>query len=203
MSKGKKGKDSVVKAVVAKVKPIGKGFDYSALKPAALPVFEQVKANQEWSFLVRTKAKDVNTVISIDGQKRPVTAGSYVKAQLSALDVPETIKAIFEGILPKADLTKGNLALAIKAGYSDTHFGIIKGKVPNSWHGVVTYTDKQLCWHSWPEKGILWADLDQLRQDNSIPLNRKGNNWLTLSFSKSNAADCIKASLALINLANK
>lgn len=190
----KKGEKSTVKAIVAKTKAL------TLHNPDLQPPKEVVS---EWSFLVRTKAKDVNTVISLNGQKRPVVAGAYVKAQLSALDIPETIKAIFEGILPKVDLTKGNVTPAIKAGYSDTHFGLIKGKTPNSWHGVVTYTDKQLCWHCWPEKGLLWADLDSIRQDNAIPLNRKGNNWLTLSFSKGNVLDCIKASIEVINRINK
>jgi len=162
---------------------------------------EEVKAVREYTFGVKGKQNDLEQAITIDGQKTTVLVGSEVKAQLSQLlDVPEVIRDIFEGILAQTTPLKAGLGLGIKAGYGKTQFGVVKAKQGNSWSGYVTYTDGQLCWHSWPQRAITVDDLAKIRQANELPLNRSGKNWMTISFTKNNVKACVQACLDVIKL---
>jgi len=166
MAKGNK-----VKAVTAKVK-----------------VVEAVKT---YSFIVKGKAKQESVVLPIDGKDKSFTIGQAIEAHLGQVKAPDTIKAIFEPVLAKHGSKGANFALSIKPGYGLTQFGYTKATSGNSWRGLVSFTDGQLCFHTFDSFGLTKAKIHELRQLSKLSVNRQGKNWVTVAYAKSNINECI------------
>jgi hypothetical protein len=179
-----------------KVKAKAKGFGEVKIHN---PDLNPKQVNAAYSFMVKGGQRNPNQTLLIDGQAKSIEVGQTIKATLDQLNINEVIKDVFKGILPKVDLSKGNVALSIKAGYGVTQFGLTKPGQGNSWHGFITFTDNQLCWHCWDNKGIVKDVLHDIRQSNKLNINRQGANWLTVSYNKNNVDKCINACLELLN----
>lgn len=150
----------------------------------AEPPVEERNPIQTYNWTIKGSEKDKNAIILLEnGKKVAYNIGDKKEHSLEDLAMPVPIRKVFSGILT-GNKIPDSLQLSLKKGYGYNQFGFTRKQL--SWRGVFTFTDKELCTHTWKGKyGI--NELRDLAKKHELVESRHDVNWITWTTRDNNA----------------
>jgi len=155
---------------------------------AALPVAVKILGNVQvqstkdtFDFVIKGQKGRQTSSFLINDRERVFAVGSTQKLCLSDTKLPATIKEVFSNVFTKHQNHKA-LTLSAKSGYGMPQMGFTRKT--DAWRGFVSFTDGQLCMHTFDAYGVTMPKLQDIRAKHGLSVYRQGKNWVTVSYPK-------------------
>ena len=207
-NKSSKGKATVkasvamasnVKALkkVPVVKPL-QGVGYASLS-FGKSTFTKPIPTTAFKAMVKAKANKPNSLFTIGKLEKSFDTGKAYAFDFTTVKLPKAILPVLQSLYTHYGFEcEGKYQFAVKAGYGAIQAGYNRAG-HSSWKGLFALNDGQLCTWSWPERGLTFAKICKLGNDNGLNRNRQGKNWVTYHYSKDNADACLAYGKAIMN----
>jgi len=140
-----------------------------------------VKSIDTFDFVIKGQKGSQTQSFLINDREKVYPVGSTQKLCLADTKLPDTIKEVFSNVFAKHQNHK-NLCLSAKSGYGMPQMGFTRKT--DAWRGYVSFTDGQLCCHTFDAYGVSMPKLQDIRAKHGLSVYRQGKNWVTVSYPK-------------------